>query len=93
MSADERTQRTAEEEAVLIARRKAAEAEAAQADERARIRTLGSAAIGIIGLVIGAVALLVNENVAIGVVGLVAAAIGFGVITASEGAKLLGRDK
>lgn len=92
---DEREQvaLTEEEVALKIAARKKAEADAEEADERARIQTIGGAAFGVLGLLVAGFALLVQENVMIGMIGSVIGFVGFGVITAAQGAKWLGRDK
>jgi hypothetical protein len=92
---DEREQvaLTEEEIALKIAARKKAEADAEEADERARIQTIGGAAFGVLGLLVAGVALLIQENVMIGMIGSVIGFVGFGVITAAQGAKWLGRDK
>jgi hypothetical protein len=92
---DEREQvaLTEEEVALKIAARKKAEADAEEADERARIQTIGGAAFGVLGLLVAGVALLIQENVMIGMIGSVIGFVGFGVITAAQGAKWLGRDK
>lgn len=82
---------TEDEVAVLIAERKAREAEAEEADERARIKTVIIGLGGIAGLVVGVVGFLVRENLLIGSAGFIASFIAVGVITAGEGAKLLGR--
>ncbi len=84
---------TQEQIAIKIAERKKAEAEAEEADERARIQTVGGAAFGILGLLVAGIALLVQQNVMIGMIGSVIGFVGFGVITAAQGAKWLGRDK
>ena len=88
---DERVERTPEEQAALLAARKKAEADAEQADERARIQTLGGAAFGILGFIVTGVALLWQENIVIGIVGFAIGAVGFGMITAAQGVGLLGR--
>lgn len=91
---DQRSERqylTEDEVAVLIAQRKAREAEAEEADERARIKTIIIGLGGIAGLVVGVVGFLVRENLLIGSAGFIASFIAVGVITAGEGAKLLGR--
>jgi hypothetical protein len=92
---DEREQSalTEEEIALKIAARKKVEADAEEADERARIQTIGGAAFGVLGLLVAGFALLVQENVMIGMIGSVIGFVGFGVITAAQGAKWLGRDK
>lgn len=84
---------TSEQLAIKIAERKKAEAEAEEADERARIATLGGAAFGVLGLIVAGVALIIQQNVMVGTIGSVIGFVGFGVITAAQGAKWLGRDK
>ncbi len=77
--------------ALLIAERKRKEAEAEEADERERIKTIIIGLGGLAGLVVGVVGYLVRENLLIGSAGFLASFIAVGVITAGEGAKLLGR--
>jgi F0F1-type ATP synthase assembly protein I len=84
---------TEAEVAIKIAAREKAEAEAKQADERAIITTVAMGALVVVGLVVAIVGLLVKENIPIGVIGILTAAIGGAVITAKEGAKLLGRNE
>lgn len=88
---DERQPRSVTEEIRLIAARKRAEAEADQANERETLKTVGMAAFGLIGLAIALIGALWLENVAIAAMGFVAAAIGLGILTVQQGAKLLGR--
>jgi hypothetical protein len=80
-----------EEVALLIAKRKQQEAEAEEADERERIKTIIIGLGGLAGLLVGVVGFLVRENLLIGSAGFIASFIAVGVITAGEGAKLLGR--
>jgi hypothetical protein len=87
----ERDQLSDEQVALLIAERKQREAEAEEADERARIKTIIIGLAGILGLVVGTVGFLVRENILIGSAGFVASFVAVGIITAGEGAKLLGR--
>lgn len=67
------------------------EAEAEEADERARIKTIVIGLGGVAGLVVGVGGFLVIQNIFIGSAGFVAAFVAVGVITVSEGARLLGR--
>lgn len=83
---------TEEEVRLRIVQRKLAEAAAEQANEREILKTVGMAGIGLAGLVVAVVGLLWQENVIIGIVGFVAAAIAFGVVTAREATKLVGRN-
>lgn len=87
----ERDQLSDEQVALLIADRKQREAEAEEADERARIKTIIIGLAGILGLVVGTIGFLVRENILIGSAGFVASFVAVGIITAGEGAKLLGR--
>ena len=76
--------------AEAIAKRKAAEAAAEQADERARIATLGGVAFGILGLIVTGVGLLVFRDLLIGTFGAGIGLVGFGVVTAAQWAKIRG---
>jgi len=80
-----------EDIAILVADRKRREAEAEEADERERIKTIIIGLGGLAGLVVGVGGFLVLQNVLIGSAGFVASFVAVGVITAGEGAKLLGR--
>lgn len=88
---EQRSDLSDEQVALLIAERKQREAEAEEADERARIKTIIIGLGGLAGLVVGVVGFLVRENLLIGSAGFIASFIAVGVITAGEGAKLLGR--
>lgn len=88
---DERTERTPEEEAALIVARKRAEAEAEQADERARITTIGGAALGAVGVVVCLVGLLWKDSVSIGLTGALIAGVAFGLITMAQALKAAGK--
>lgn len=88
---DERQSRSVTEEIRLISARKKAEAEADQVQEREVIKTVGMAFFGLIGLIVALAGALWLENTAIASLGFLAAAIGLGIVTAQQGAKLLGR--
>ena len=81
---DQRQEKSAEEQALGLAERKRAEAEADQADERARITTLGSAAMGAVGLIVAVFASLVQQNATIAGIGFSAAAVAFGIVAAQH---------
>ena len=85
-----RQKKTPEEEAAGLIARKKAEAEADQADERARMATLGGAAFGILGLVACGVGLLVFRDIMIGTFGAGIGLVGFGVVTAAQWSKMRG---
>lgn len=86
MSVDDQRQRqlSPDEVARLVAERKKAEAEAEQADERARITTIGSAAMGSAGLVVAMFASLVQQNGTIAGIGFTAAGVAFGIVAAQH---------
>lgn len=88
---DERQPRSVTEEIRLISARKRAEAEAAAADERETIKTIGIAAFGLVGLAIALIGALWQENVVIATMGFVAAGVGLGIVTVKQAAKLTGR--
>lgn len=83
---DERQETLTPEE---VAARIAARAHAEEADERARLQTIGGAAFGILGLVICAAGFLWKDSVAIGLAGFAVGGIGFGIVTAAQGLSLL----
>ena len=60
-----------------------AEAEASQADERAKLKTMGHAAFGLVGLIVSVYGLVWLDDLMVALVGAVGSALGFGVITAA----------
>lgn len=59
-----------------------AEAEASQADERAKLKTIGHAAFGLVGLIVSVYGLVWTGDLMVALVGAIGSALGFGVITA-----------
>lgn len=89
---NERAEELSEEEvARIVAARKIAEAEAEQADERAKLLTIGGALFGFGGFFGGLVALLALQELVTGSILFGLSAVGFGLASPDQVASLLGR--